>query len=67
MKKVNEIANVDVLVCGGGPAGVGAAVRAGRIGADVMLIETLDCLGGIATAGMKYWGGRKRMSVPITP
>lgn len=58
------IANVDVLVCGGGPAGVGAAVRAGRMGADVMLIETLDWLGGIATAGMmSHWAGHSSSKI----
>ena len=52
------ILSTDVLVCGGGPAGVGAAVRAGRMGADVTIIESLDCLGGIATAGMmSHWTG----------
>ena len=58
MDKLNVIANVDVLICVGGPAGVGAAVRAGRMGADVTIIESLDCLGGIATAGMmSHWTG----------
>jgi len=42
---------VDVLVCGGGPAGFAAAVAAARTGADVLLIEQTNCLGGIATAG----------------
>ena len=52
------IFSTDILVCGGGPAGVGAAVRAGRMGADVTIIESLDCLGGIATAGiMSHWTG----------
>lgn len=57
-REIPVIADVDVLVCGGGPAGIGAAVRAGRMGADVMLIEALDCLGGVATAGMmSHWTG----------
>ena len=51
-------AEVDVLVCGGGPAGVGAALRAAREGAKVMIAEMGGCLGGIATAGMmSHWGG----------
>ena len=46
----------DVLVCGGGPAGIGAALTAARIGASVILVEMLDCLGGMATAGMmSHW------------
>ena len=53
------IASVDVLVCGGGPAGVGAAILAARQGVSVMLVEAQGCLGGIATAGMmSHWGGR---------
>ncbi len=43
------IADVDVLVCGGGPAGIGAAVAAARQGAHTMLIEQQGCLGGVAT------------------
>lgn len=45
---------VDVVVVGGGPAGVAAAVQAGRHGSTVLLIEQTGCLGGIATAG---WHG----------
>ncbi len=62
--KVEQIADVDVLVCGGGPAGLGAAIRASRLGASVMICEALDCLGGIATAGMmSHWGGRSSSKV----
>lgn len=42
---------VDVLVCGGGPAGFSAAVAAARAGAKTLLVEQTNCLGGIATAG----------------
>ena len=57
-KELTIIAKVDVLVCGGGPAGVGAAIRAGRLGAKTILVEAQDCLGGVATAGMMSdWGG----------
>ena len=62
--KVPLIADVDVLVCGGGPAGVGASIRAAREGVSVMIVEALDCLGGIATAGMmSHWGGRSSSKV----
>jgi len=37
----------DVLVCGGGPAGVAAAVAAARAGARTRLLEAQGCLGGI--------------------
>ena len=58
------VANVDVLVCGGGPAGVGAAIRAGREGARTLIVEMGGCLGGIATAGMmSHWGGRSSSKI----
>jgi len=42
---------VDVLVIGGGPAGVGAALAAARNGAVTLVVEQFNCLGGVATAG----------------
>jgi hypothetical protein len=42
--------NYDVIVAGGGPSGVGAAVSAARNGAKVLLIEKYGFLGGMATA-----------------
>ncbi|MAX23335.1 MAG: FAD-dependent oxidoreductase, partial [Phycisphaeraceae bacterium] len=41
----------DVIVIGGGPGGIGAAVSAARGGADVLLVEHYGFLGGMATAG----------------
>jgi len=43
--------DVDVLVCGGGPAGFCAAIAAARAGAKTLLIEQMNCMGGIAAAG----------------
>jgi len=40
----------DVVVVGGGAAGVAAAVAAGRAGARVVLLERYGFLGGLATA-----------------
>ncbi len=37
----------DVIVCGGGPAGIGAAVAAGSTGARTVLVEQTSCLGGV--------------------
>ncbi len=45
-------AEVDVLVAGGGPAGVGAALAAAREGARTLLIERHGMLGGMWTAGL---------------
>ena len=42
----------DVIVVGGGPAGVSAAVAAARGGKKVRLLELQGCLGGIWTAGL---------------
>jgi hypothetical protein len=42
----------DVLVVGGGSAGVSAAVAAARAGADVLLVERHGYLGGLATGGL---------------
>ena len=46
------LAETDVLVVGGGSAGVAAAVAAAREGADVILVERYGQLGGLATGGL---------------
>lgn len=51
-REIPVVAEVDVLVCGGGPAGTAAAVAAGRAGARTMLVERYGCLGGLATGGL---------------
>jgi heterodisulfide reductase subunit A-like polyferredoxin len=45
----------DVIVCGGGPAGVSAAIQAGRSGAKTLLVESHGCLGGVWTSGLLSW------------
>ncbi len=42
----------DVCVCGGGIAGIAAALAARRGGANVLLLEREYMLGGLATAGL---------------
>ena len=45
-------ARTDILVVGGGPAGLGAALGAARAGAEVILCEQYGFLGGNATAAL---------------
>jgi hypothetical protein len=51
-REIPVIEHVDVLVIGGGPSGIGAAVGAARAGAKTALIERYGFLGGMATAGL---------------
>jgi hypothetical protein len=45
-------AKTDVLVVGGGPSGLGAAMGAAQAGADTILVERYGFLGGNATAAL---------------
>ena len=45
------VAEVDVLVVGGGAGGIGAAVGAAQNGASVAIVEYNGCLGGLLTSG----------------
>lgn len=55
-RKTRVCAQADVVVCGGGPAGVAAALAAARSGARVIIVEQAGCLGGIWTSGLlSYW------------
>jgi hypothetical protein len=46
------VRDVDVLVVGGGPAGLAAAIASAREGARTVLIERFGYLGGTATASL---------------
>ena len=50
--KITRSFKCEVLVIGGGVAGISAAVCAAREGADVMLCEQGGCLGGTASQGL---------------
>ena len=54
-REVPVFAETDVLVVGGGPAGTAAAIAAARLGADVLLVERYNHLGGLATGGLVIW------------
>src|SRR5215207_2380244 len=50
----------DVIVCGGGPSGVAAALTAARGGARTLLIERYGFCGGMATAALvNPWAGHE--------
>ena len=51
LHKTPVVGQYDVIVVGGGPAGVGAALSAARNGASTLLIEQHAFLGGMWTAG----------------
>jgi flavin-dependent dehydrogenase len=51
------VAKCQVLVCGGGPSGLSAAIGAARAGANTMILERYGCFGGvITTVGMETLG-----------
>lgn len=51
-RRSRVVGDVDVVVVGGGPAGIAAAVSASRNGSDVMLVERYPYLGGMPTGGL---------------
>ena len=50
-KEIPLIKEADVIVVGGGPGGLGAAVMSARSGAKTILIERYGQLGGMASIG----------------
>lgn len=65
-RRLPVLTETDVLVCGGGTAGIAAACSAARHGAKVMLIERWPCLGGMATAALvNGWHRSDRTKVVI--
>lgn len=51
-RQIPVAGNYDVIVSGGGIAGIAAALAAARTGAKTLLIEKMYLLGGLATSGL---------------
>lgn len=51
-RQIPVMAETDVLVVGGGPGGLSAALAAAREGVDTMLVERYGCFGGVITQAM---------------
>ena len=43
-RKTPVVGEYDVIVVGGGPAGIGAAISAARMGANTLLVEKLSLI-----------------------
>lgn len=51
-RQTSVVGEFDVVVVGGGAAGIGAAIGARKNGASVVLVERDGCLGGVITTGL---------------
>ena len=51
-RETKVVAETEVLILGGGPAGIAAATAAARTGARTLLLEKYGFLGGMGTAAM---------------
>lgn len=51
-RRISVLTRCDVVVVGGGPAGVAAAIAAAREGASTVLLERYNHLGGLWTGGL---------------
>ncbi|MBQ6679185.1 MAG: FAD-dependent oxidoreductase [Lachnospiraceae bacterium] len=57
-REVPVVLEADVIVIGGGPAGIGAALSAARQHVKTVLIEQSGDVGGVSTTGlMSHWTG----------
>ena len=51
-EKIPVAKEVDVIVAGGGPAGLAAGLASARNGAQALIVERFNCLGGMGTNGL---------------
>jgi ribulose 1,5-bisphosphate synthetase/thiazole synthase len=51
-RRTPVVAESDLLICGGGFAGVAAAISAAKLGTQVLLLEKYGFLGGLVTAAL---------------
>ncbi|MFX0076064.1 MAG: FAD-dependent oxidoreductase, partial [Candidatus Hermodarchaeota archaeon] len=51
-RKTPILRKTEVLILGGGPAGLSAALAAAREGIDTMIVERYGCFGGVITQSM---------------
>lgn len=57
----------DLVVAGGGPAGIGAAIAGAKNGLKVLIIEFNGCLGGTSTSGaLPFMLGATNGSIPFS-
>ncbi len=50
-REIPVLYEADVVVVGGGPAGIGAALGSGKVGAKTVVIDRFNSLGGLQTQG----------------
>lgn len=63
---VTNCPRYNVVVAGGGPAGIAASIAAARQGQKTLLIELNGCVGGTCTSGaLPFWLGYMNGSVPF--
>ncbi|AEF82115.1 FAD-dependent oxidoreductase [Leadbettera azotonutricia] len=66
-RQIEVLLKCDVVVVGGGPAGIAAAAGAAKVGVQVVLVERYSCLGGnvtIAAVEPPSWYKQEKTTMP---